>query len=105
MKKVLERFQMHEIPLDTQVADIDHYDERKDFTVDPVKWSGLQEYFLHLREIGMKTVMILDPAIMVNSTNYWPYETARENDVFIKWPGYSPDFNDTNSNIMLGYVS
>ena len=105
MKKVLIGFQEHDIPLDTQVADIDHYDERKDFTVDPIKWAGLADYFKHLKSIGMKTVMILDPAIIVNNTNYWPYETARENNVFIKWPGYNPDYSDTNSSIMLGFVS
>lgn len=104
MKDVLKRFQQNNIPLDTQVADIDHYDERKDFTVDPINWKGLPEYFSYLKEIGMKTVMILDPALIVNETNYWPYETARDNDVFIRWPGESPDFSYTNSTIMLGYV-
>lgn len=105
MKQVLERFQEHDIPLDTQVADIDHYDERKDFTVDPDKWKDLPNYFEYLKEVGMKTVMILDPALIVNNTDYWPYETGKEKDIFIRWPGVSPDFADTNSSIMLGYVS
>ncbi len=105
MKQVLDRFKLNGIPLDTQVADIDHYDERKDFTVDPIDWAGLPEYFKYLKEVGMRTVMILDPALIVNNTNYWPYETGKDADVFIKWPGVSPDFADTNSSIMLGYVS
>ena len=103
MKAVLKRFQEHDIPLDTQVADIDHYDERKDFTVDPVNWAGLADYFKYLKEVGMRTVMILDPAIIVNETNYWPYDTARETNVFIEWPGFNPDYSDTNSSIMVGY--
>ena len=56
MKKVLERFQEHNIPLDTQVADIDHYDKRKDFTIDPINWKELPEYFDYLHTVGMKTV-------------------------------------------------
>ena len=46
---------------------------------------------------------------MVNDTeDYWPYNTTRHKDIFIKWPGSNqntPDFADTNSTAMLGYVS
>ena len=53
----------------------------------------------------MKTIMILDPALVVNNTNYWPFETGKKENVFITWPeNQSPDFADTNSDIMLGYV-
>ena len=53
----------------------------------------------------MKTVITLDPALVINDTEYWPYKTGLENDVFIKWlPGQSPDLNEINSDIMLGYV-
>lgn len=53
----------------------------------------------------MKTVMILDPALVVNEKDYWPFDEGKKNDVFIKWPkGMSPDFADTNSDIMLGWV-
>lgn len=52
----------------------------------------------------MKTVLLLDPFIMINATNYYPYETGLQKDVFIKWPSNSPDFNETKSSIMLGYV-
>lgn len=54
----------------------------------------------------MKTVLLIDPALVVNETDYWPYKTGIENKVFIEWPeGMSPDYNETQSNIMLGYVS
>ena len=87
------------------MADIDHYDLRRDFTVDQNKWKELPEYFDYLHSVGMKTVMILDPALVVNYTDYWPYETGREDNVFITWPdGLSPDYDETNSTIMLGYV-
>jgi hypothetical protein len=51
--------------------------------------------------------MILDPALVVDAgDDYWPYQTGLENDVFIRWPNdiESPDYNYTNSSIMLGYV-
>ena len=109
MKEVLDRFKKYDIPLDTQVADIDHFDKRKDFSIDPINWAGLPEYFDELHRTGMKTVLLLDPFIMINDTSaYWPYTTGREKDIFIKWPKdfENPDFADTNgSQIMLGYVS
>lgn len=49
--------------------------------------------------------MILDPALIVNNTDYWPYETGKMENVFIIWPdGQSPDYEETDSSIMLGYV-
>ncbi|CAF1092425.1 unnamed protein product, partial [Brachionus calyciflorus] len=104
MKQVLDRFNASEIPLDTQVADIDHFDRRQDFTIDEQKWKELPKYFDYLHSKGMKTVLLLDPALVINETNYWPYETGRQKDIYIKWPpGQSPDFAETGSDIMLGY--
>ena len=66
----------------------------------------MPEYFDELHRKGMKTVMILDPALVVNDTNYSPYLNGVKNNVFIKWPqGQSPDITETGSDIMLGYVS
>lgn len=51
--------------------------------------------------------MILDPALVVDEVEeYWPFETGLQNDVFIKWPNdtVSPDYNYTNSSLMIGYV-
>lgn len=44
---------------DVQYADIDHMDERKDFTVDQVNFNGLKEYFDELRSQEMRTIIIL----------------------------------------------
>lgn len=104
MENVLAGFEKNEIPLDTHVADIDHFDQRKDFTIDPDKFKELPEYFDELHRKGMKTVMILDPALVVNDTSYWPFNDGLKNNVFIKWPnGTSPDRNETKNDIMLGY--
>jgi len=64
----------------------------------------MPEYFDELHSLGMKTVLILDPALVVNDSSYLPFSTGKEKGVFIEWPDNSPDFNDTQSNIMLGYV-
>ncbi len=65
----------------------------------------MPEYFDKLHERGMKTVMIIDPAVVVDEKDYWPYEDGKAADVFIKWPANkSPDYNYTESDIMIGYV-
>lgn len=86
------------------MADIDHFDHRADFTIDPVKWKGLPEYFDFLHGKGMKTVLILDPAIPIERQEYAPYLDGREADVFIHWPEQTADFNFTNSTIMVAAV-
>jgi len=44
---------------DVQYADIDHYDERKVFTIDNVNFAGISDYFEELRNNGMRTIIIL----------------------------------------------
>jgi alpha-glucosidase (family GH31 glycosyl hydrolase) len=91
---------------DTQVADIDHMDERKMFTIDPVRWNGLNGYFKELIDQGMKTIILFDPFLIVNDTNYGPFTRGKDKGVFITWPKdvKNPDYEYTNSSIMVGYV-
>ena len=44
---------------DVQYADIDHMQERMDFTVDNINFKGLPKYFEQLRQDGMRTIIIL----------------------------------------------
>ena len=77
-----------------------------DFTISRERFKEIPEYFRELQDRGMHVVIILDPALVIDrgNLNYKPYLSGVENDVYIKWPnGMSPDFNETNSNIMLGY--
>jgi alpha-glucosidase (family GH31 glycosyl hydrolase) len=65
----------------------------------------MPEYFDELHRRGMKTVMILDPALVVDDKNYSPHDNALKADVYVKWPeGENPDYSYTNSSIMIGYV-
>ena len=42
-----------------QYADIDHMDERKDFTLDNVTFAGLPDYVRELKDGGMHFIIIL----------------------------------------------
>ncbi|XP_052256801.1 sucrase-isomaltase, intestinal-like isoform X2 [Dreissena polymorpha] len=107
LKVAVERTQAAGIPHDIQYADIDHMDERKDFTYDAATFAGLPEYIQELQAGGMHFIIILDPALVSNVTGYLPYETGVTRDVFIKWPpGKGPADSRPNgtSDIMLGYL-
>ncbi|NWQ99983.1 MGA protein, partial [Paradoxornis webbianus] len=73
------------IPLDVQYADIDYMERQLDFTLSP-RFRGLPELVRKIRNDGMRFVLILDPAISANETNYPAYKRGVEQDVFIKWP-------------------
>lgn len=85
MQYIVERNREAGVPLDVQYADIDHMEAAKDFTIDPKSYSGLGAYFRKLNEEGVRTIIILDPAILVQNSGYAPLQLGTENDVFIKW--------------------
>ncbi|KAK7508259.1 hypothetical protein BaRGS_00000498, partial [Batillaria attramentaria] len=94
------------IPFDVQYADIDHMDERKDFTVDNANFNGLNNYFRSLKDAGMHVIIILDPALIVNETNYEPYEKIKQVNGYINWPSdvTPPSGSASSEGAMLGYV-
>ncbi|KAG2177631.1 hypothetical protein INT44_008145, partial [Umbelopsis vinacea] len=107
VRKVVEKYREHAIPLDTIWLDIDYMDKQKDFTYDPEKFpvSKVNELVKDLHEQNQKIVAIIDPGIKVER-GYPAYETGIQRDVFIKnkngryavgkvWPGYTvfPDFH------------
>ena len=105
LKEATERTIAAKIPFDVQYADIDHMDERMDFTIDSVNFGGLPGYVKELQSRGMHFIIILDPALITNVTGYEPYEKGLEQDVFIKWPNNtSPDYDEYNNTNMLGFV-
>jgi hypothetical protein len=52
----------------------------------------------------MKTVMILDPALVIDDTSYTYFDDGLKNNVFIKWPNNTSPDNDEIKDIMIGYV-
>ena len=74
------------IPFDVQWNDIDYMDRRNDFTYDQNKYSGLPEFVNNLHSIGMKYMMIIDPAVSgaEPAGTYPPFDDGLKMDIFIK---------------------
>ncbi|KAK3096704.1 hypothetical protein FSP39_002561 [Pinctada imbricata] len=105
MKAAVDRMKTYNIPQDVQTADIDHMDEEKDFTIDPVNFKELPEYFRKLREGGMHTIIILDPFFISNNTNYEPYEMIKKVSGAVMWrEGYGDDSNTDPTGALLGWI-
>jgi len=105
MKMINQRNRDAGIPFDVQYADIDYMDAAKVFTIDPIRYRGLKEYFRELNRDGIRTIIILDPGMMDDQQTYLPTIEGIQEDVFIKWdngslmrgavwpgPVYFPDF-------------
>ncbi|NWR81271.1 MGA protein, partial [Centropus unirufus] len=70
---------------DVQYADIDYMVRQLDFTLSP-RFAGLPALINNMQEEGMRFILILDPAISGNETDYPAFQRGLEKDVFIKWP-------------------
>ncbi|XP_075862342.1 putative maltase-glucoamylase 2 [Microcebus murinus] len=75
-----------QIPYDVQHVDIDYMDRKLDFTLSP-SFQNLGLLIDQMKTNGMRFILILDPAISGNETQYLPFIRGQENNVFIKWPG------------------
>ncbi|XP_068026417.1 LOW QUALITY PROTEIN: maltase-glucoamylase-like [Melanerpes formicivorus] len=83
--EVVEEMKAARIPHDVQYSDIDYMLRQLDFTLSP-HFSGLPALINRLHEDGMRFILILDPAISANETDYPTFTRGVEEDVFIKWP-------------------
>ncbi|XP_054838775.1 sucrase-isomaltase, intestinal [Eublepharis macularius] len=83
------------IPYDIQYADIDYMVRQLDFTLSP-NFAGLPTLIDRMKKDGMRFVIILDPAISGNETNYPAYGRGLADNVFIRWPN--------NGDILWGKV-
>ncbi|XGW11778.1 hypothetical protein V3C99_012895 [Haemonchus contortus] len=82
MKRIIHRNIESEIPLDTVVADIDYMDRYKDFTIGR-SWAGISNYVNSLHSLGIRTILIFDPAIQVDCDAFQRGIDA--NARFIEW--------------------
>ncbi|NXX42547.1 MGA protein, partial [Tricholaema leucomelas] len=73
---------------DVQYSDIDYMLRQMDFTLSP-RFSGLPALVEKIQREGMRFVLILDPAIAANDSNYLAFERGLQEDIFIKWPNSS----------------
>ncbi|XP_025147478.3 probable maltase-glucoamylase 2 isoform X1 [Bubalus bubalis] len=84
-----------QIPYDVQHVDIDYMDRKLDFTLSP-SFQNLGLLIEQMKKNGTRFVLVLDPAISGNETQYLTFTRGKESDVFIKWPD--------NSDIVWGKV-
>ncbi|XP_078065159.1 sucrase-isomaltase, intestinal [Mustelus asterias] len=80
-----------QIPHDVQYVDIDYMERQLDFTLDVDDFQNLPDLFNKMRSEGMRTIIILDPAISGNETkSYKAFTSGLNKNIFMKWKG-SPD--------------
>ncbi|KAM5206069.1 putative maltase-glucoamylase 2 [Hipposideros larvatus] len=77
-----------QVPYDVQHVDIDYMDRKLDFTLS-THFQNLGPLIERMKTNGMRFVLILDPAISGNETQYLPFTRGQENNVFITWPNTS----------------
>lgn len=111
LKEVVERNRAAQLPYDVQHADIDYMDARKDFTYNPVEFKGFPDFAKDLHNNGQKLIIIVDPAISINSSSsnpYGPYDRGLDMKIWINasdgvtpligevWPGKTvfPDYTN-----------
>uniref|UniRef100_A0A8C3HYM0 Maltase n=1 Tax=Chrysemys picta bellii TaxID=8478 RepID=A0A8C3HYM0_CHRPI len=105
-----EAMKAAQIPYDVQYTDIDYMERQLDFTLSP-NFTGLPALVDRMKKEGMRFIIILDPAISGNETNYLAYTRGVQEDVFIKWPNSSeivwgkvwPDFPNVVVNESLDW--
>nr|XP_013026406.1 unnamed protein product [Anser cygnoides domesticus] len=70
---------------DVQYVDIDHMERQLDFTLG-ARFAGLPALINKIKAEGMRFIIILDPTISGNETDYPTFSRGVADDVFIKWP-------------------
>ncbi|XP_065700522.1 sucrase-isomaltase, intestinal [Patagioenas fasciata] len=85
ISQLVDEMQAAEIPYDVQYADIDYMERQLDFTIG-TRFTGLPALVNRVKAQGMRFIIILDPTISGNETDYPPFSRGVQDDVFIKWP-------------------
>uniref|UniRef100_A0A8C9FCH6 alpha-glucosidase n=1 Tax=Pavo cristatus TaxID=9049 RepID=A0A8C9FCH6_PAVCR len=83
--QLVEEMKATQIPYDVQYVDIDHMERQLDFTLS-THFAGLPDLINKIKGEGMRFVIILDPTISGNETDYPTFSRGVENDVFMKRP-------------------
>jgi alpha-glucosidase len=80
-----QTFRDKKIPSDVIYLDIHHMEEYKVFTFDGVKFPDPKSMIQHLKNLGFRVVVIMDPGIK-KEKGYTPYEDGVANGLFVKYP-------------------
>lgn len=106
VREIAENFRANQIPCDAIYLDIDYMDGYRCFTWNKKYFPDPKKMIKDLLNIGMKTVVMIDPGIKVDD-NYWVFKEGKENNYFCRrsddyfmeghvWPGRCqfPDFTN-----------
>lgn len=106
VRAIAQGFRYHQIPCDAIYLDIDYMDGYRCFTWNKKYFPDPKGMIKDLANIGMKTVVMIDPGIKVDD-NYWVFKEGKENNYFCRrsddyfmeghvWPGRCqfPDFTN-----------
>jgi len=106
VKEIAEGFRSRDIPCDAIYLDIDYMDGYRCFTWNKKYFPDPKRMIKELLNIGMKTVVMIDPGIKVDD-NYWVFKEGKESNYFCRrsddyfmeghvWPGRCqfPDFTN-----------
>jgi alpha-glucosidase len=106
VKEIAEGFRSRKIPCDAIYLDIDYMDGYRCFTWNKKHFPDPKRMIKELNNIGMKTVVMIDPGIKVDDS-YWVFKEGKENNFFCRrsddyfmeghvWPGRCqfPDFTN-----------
>ncbi len=106
VREIAQGFRDHQIPCDAIYLDIDYMEGYRCFTWNKKYFPDPKGMIKDLANIGMKTVVMIDPGIKVDD-NYWVFKEGKENNYFCRrsddyfmeghvWPGRCqfPDFTN-----------
>lgn len=86
---IAQTFREKKIPLDVMYLDIHYMDAYKVFTWHPERFSNPNQLTGKLKDMGVRTAVIIDPGIKVEK-GYKAYEDGLKNDMFLKYPDGTP---------------
>ena len=104
---IADHLRADHVPADVLYLDIDYQDRNRPFTVNTQSFPDLQQFVTHLRQQGLRLVLITDLHVAdAPNQGYAPYDTGKAADLFLKtpagadyvgkvWPGDAvfPDFS------------
>ncbi len=82
---VAKKFRHRKIPLDVIYLDIDYMDGYKVFTWHPENFSNPKKLVSTLKDMGIHTMVIIDPGIKIEK-GYKVYDEGVKNNYFLKYP-------------------
>ena len=109
VKRIADKYEEADIPLDAIFLDIDYMERYKDFTLNDERFPDFENFVSYMKDKGVRLVPIIDAAVKVED-DYDVYEEGKKNGYFCKdengedyvvavWPGFAvfPDFLNSDA--------